>query len=251
MPYIGNDHAHSALYARERDLLLSGLSYAEIAEQTGQRARTVSERNRVIHKVNIYDAFAERIRREGMPTRMPTDMLSLAWLVGILDGEGSFIVFTRACTGRPQYSEFRLGVRVQVRADDRGIITAIRDITGVGRIADHIANGRTNVSVSWACEKINDLAEVIVPILDTIPLRSKKAREYAVWQPLVIRRYLDTMGGYSNRLGVSEEYRAAFQSAIEAIADIRTFPVGVGRAEIQPESAVVPQDAAHISADLH
>lgn len=227
MSYIGNGQAHAALYAGERDLLLAGLSYSEIAQKTGERTRTISERNRLIHKIDIYDAFAGRVEREGIPSRMPSDMLRLAWFTGIVDGEGSFIVFTRACTARPQYDEFRLGLRVMVRADDAAMIETIQDLTGVGRISRHPARGNGGPTIAWCCEKVSDLAEVLVPIFDTIPLHSKKRHEYAIWRPLVARRYIDTMGGRSNRKGVAEKYRAAFQDGIQAIGNIRTFPARV------------------------
>src|SRR6185312_16475832 len=115
MPYIGNSNTHAAHYATERDLLLAGLSYTEVAEKTGERIKTISERNRIIHRVDIYDAFANRIARECIPNRMPADAMLNAWFVGLVDGEGSFVVFTRLATGRPQYSEFRLALRIAVR----------------------------------------------------------------------------------------------------------------------------------------
>lgn len=223
MPYVGNSDPQSPVYARERDLLLAGFSYAEIAQQTGQRIKTISERNRLIHKVKIYDAFADRIAGEGIPSRIPADLMAAAWFVGIVDGEGCFVVYTRPCTARPQYSEFRLGIRIALRADDSEMLAAIRGLTGVGNICNHPGRNGASPSVAWSCEKIADLAEVLVPIFDTIPLRSKKKREFAVWRPLVIRRYLDTMGGRSNRAGATVEYRASFERGIQAISDIRAF----------------------------
>lgn len=222
MPYIGNNEANAAAYARERDLLLAGLSYLEIAKQAGQRQRTVSERNRLIHKINIWDAFARRCDREGIPCRMPSDGGFCSWFTGFFDGEGCIVVMTRPCTGRPQYSEFRLQVRIQIREDDAGTIAHILRGIGCGRTATHKASGpRARPSVSWYCEAINDLAEVIVPVFDAFHLHTKKSREYAIWRPLVMRRYVDTLGGRSSRNGVKPEYEAAFKRAIDAIREIR------------------------------
>lgn len=223
MPYIGNSDANAAAYARERDLLLSGLSYLEISEKTGQRQRTVSERNRLIHKVNIWDAFAVRCEREGIPSRMPQDAAFCSWFTGFFDGEGCIVAMTRPCTGRAQYSEFRLQVRIQIREDDAGTIDYIIQNIACGRTAKHKSGNTVNSrpSVSWYCETINDLAEVIVPLFDTFQLHTKKAREYVIWRPLVIRRYMDTLGGRSNRKGVKAEYYTAFKDAMQAIHDIR------------------------------
>lgn len=225
MPYIGNSQAQAPAYALERDLLLSGLSYTEVAEQTGQRVKTISERNRLIHKVDIYGSFVRRVAREGIPRRVPADALTSAWFVGLVDGEGSFVIFTRE--GPAGYQEFRLGLRIALRRDDAPMLEIVRDHLGVGTINYTAARGSTNETVAWRCERVTDLTEVLVPVFDAIPLRSKKAREFALWKPLVERRYLDTMGGYSNRLGAGKEYRASFQQAIDALAKIRTYTAGV------------------------
>jgi hypothetical protein len=202
MPYIGNSKDKSTAYAFERDLLLTGLSYAEIAEKTGDRQKSISERNRLIHKVNIWDAFASRCAREGIPSRMPADSAFCSWFSGFFDGEGSIIVFTRPCSGRAQYSEFRLGVRIQIRDDDASTIEYLLDKIGCGTISRHNRIGATMPSIAWRCEKIQDLMETIVPIFDTYPLRTKKGKEFALFRPLVVQRYIDTLGGYSNRKGV-------------------------------------------------
>ena len=195
MPYIGNNQSNASTYARERDLLLTGLSYLEVAQHTGERQRTVSERNRLIHKVNIWDAFAARCEREGIPCRVPSDAAFCSWFTGFFDGEGCIVAMTRPCTGRPQYSEFRLQVRIQIREDDAGTIDHILHGVGCGRTAKHKVGNTINSrpSVSWYCETINDLAEVIVPLFDRFPLHTKKAKEFAIWRPLVMRRYRDTL----------------------------------------------------------
>lgn len=223
MPYVGNNDANAAAYACERDLLLAGMSYLEIAEKTGERQKTISERNRLIHKVNIWDAFADRCEREGIPRRVPNDLGFCSWFTGFFDGEGCIVAMTRPCTGRPQYSEFRLQVRVQIREDDASVTDYIHRTIGCGRTAKHRAgiSTTTRASVSWYCETIQDLAEVIVPLFDDFPLRTKKAKEFAIWRQLVMRRYRDTLGGRSNRLGVKSEYAATFQDAIQAIRHIR------------------------------
>jgi hypothetical protein len=221
MPYIGNSDIHAPAYASERNMLLAGLSYEEIADKTGERQRTISERNRLVHKIDIWDAFRSRVEREGIPNRMPADESFRSWFAGFVDGEGSFIIFTRPCTARPQYSEFRLGLRLQIRHDDIAVLDHISQTIECGTRALHKGAGRAQDSVSWRCEKINDLAEVIVPTFDNAPLRSKKGREFAIWRELVMRRYLDTLGGHSQRHGVKEDYRILFHKALNDFAHIR------------------------------
>ena len=81
-------------------------------------------------------------------------------------------------------------------------------------------------SIAWHCEKIQDLMEVIVPIFDAYPLRTKKGKEFAMFRPLVVQRYIDTLGGYSNRNGVKEEYVRSFNKVIESFKESR-HPVGI------------------------
>jgi hypothetical protein len=221
MPYCTNSNRNSAIYTDERNLLLEGFSYLEISEITGARQKTISERNRLIHKVDIFDAFAKRCKRNGIPTRLPTNNNFCSWFSGFFDGEGCIVLFTRPCTGRPQYSEYRLQVRIQIREDDNKAIHYITDNIGCGIISTHNERGTTRSSVSWNCEKITELAEIIVPIFDNYPLQTKKAKEYAIWKPLVIRRYIDTLGGHSNRKGIKADYDVAFKLGMEKIKKIR------------------------------
>jgi len=164
MSYVGNNKANAERYACERDLLLAGFSYLEIAEQTNERQRTISERNRLVHKVNIWDAFASRCKREGIPCRMPDNHLFCSWFTGFFDGEGCIVAFTRPCTGKSQYSEFRLQIRIQIREDDISTIQYIRDNMGCGILSTHIPSiERARPSISWCCETIKDLMEIVVP----------------------------------------------------------------------------------------
>jgi hypothetical protein len=63
----------------------------------------------------------------------------------------------------------------------------------------------------------------MIPLLDNYPLYSKKAQEYAIWKPLVIQRYITTLGGYSNRRAIPDDQRAAFHDGIKLIKEIRTY----------------------------
>ena len=222
MTYRGNGKPQAKLYRRERDLILSGLSYTEVSQRTGERAKTISERNRLIHKVDIWGAFEARIRREGLPRRLPDNDAMNGWVTGFVDGEGSFVVFTRPCTGRPQYHEFRLGLRITVRSDDLPAIRILANYLGVGRIHDHPARGKTRASVSWVCEKVKDLTEVLVPLFESVPLRTKKAAEFILWAPLVRQRYIDTLGGRSNRKAVHEDYKCIFEKTAKSLRDSRS-----------------------------
>lgn len=231
MSYQSGSNLNPAIAERERDLLMAGMSYAEIAAITGHRVKTISERNRLIHKVDIWEAFERRIERDGIPNRLAVSDEFGYWFSGFFDGEGSIIVFTRPSTHDPRYAEYRLGIRVMIRDDDAEVIRMIHDNLKVGRVHTREAHGRSNPAVAWAVERVQDLAEVIVPLFDRYPLHTKKAKEYALWKPLVMQRYVTTLGGYSNRRGIPEDQRATFHRALQAISDLRRYRLLVGVGE--------------------
>jgi hypothetical protein len=208
----------------EKDWLSQGISYPEIAGITGGRAKSIAERNRLVYKIDIWEAFARRVERDGMEDMLPSRIEPFCyWFSGLFDGEGTFIVFTRPCTARPQYSEYRLGIRIMLRDDDSRVIDVIKHNLQIGAISRRRANGNSNPAIAWTCERVKDLAEIIVPLFNKHPLQSKKAEEFAIWKNLVAHRYVDTLGGYSNRRRIPDDHRAAFREGLEAIRRIRTY----------------------------
>lgn len=224
MGYTVDSNIKPAIRDREIELLKSGFSYTEIANITGARAKSISERNRLVYKIDIWEAFRRRIETNNIPNRLSVADNFGNWFAGFFDGEGTFVVYTRPCTSNSRYSEFRLAVRIMLRDDDADVITRIKDNLQVGHVSRNGKRGNTNPTIAWVCERIEDLAEVIVPLFNNYPLYSKKAQEFAVWKPLVIQRYIDTLGGYSNRRSMPDNHRAAFHNAIEAIRKIREYP---------------------------
>jgi hypothetical protein len=223
MPYNGGRKMNVESMTAERQLLVAGFNYTEISERTGHRAKTISERNRLIHKVDIWKAFRARVGRDGIPCRLNVSDAFGNWFAGFFDGEGNIILFTRPSTANPKYSEFRLGIRILIRDDDAHIMTRIYDNLKVGRIHKCNPRDNTNPAIQWICERMEDLAEIIVPLFDRYPLYTKKAKELAFWRPVVISRYFATLGGYSRRCPISDEDRAAFYHALKEITRIRTY----------------------------
>lgn len=223
MSYGVKSDRDSAVMVAERELLIAGFNYAEVAAKTGGRVKSISERNRLVHKVDIWEAFKRRIERDGITNRLTAPKEFCSWFTGFFDGEGCIVAFTRPHSRNPDYSEFRLQLRIMIRDDDLDTIRHIQNNLKVGISYRRKGNGNANPAVAWVCERLQDLAEVMIPLLDNHPLHTKKAKEYAIWRPLVIRRYLATLGGYSNRRGVTGDELAAFHDAIHAIGKVRTY----------------------------
>lgn len=224
MSYTSGTNINPATLKIETDLLRTGMSYTEIAAITGGRVKSISERNRLVYKIDIWEAFKGRIERDNIPNRLNVSDAFGHWFMGFFDGEGTITLFTRPCTGNPTYSEYRMNIRIQVRDDDAEAIHRIKNNLNIGRVSHYIRDhGATNPAIAWVVEDIKDLAEVVIPLFDRYPLYTKKAKEYTIWKPIVIQRYLTTLGGYSNRRSIPEEERLAFYHALEAIKKIRTY----------------------------
>lgn len=216
-------------------MLLAGLSYAEIAQALGVRHRSVSERNRLVYRVDLQAAFAARLERDGIPCRLQVSDAFGYWFSGFFDGEGCLTVFSRPRKDR--YVERRVGIQVMLRDDDAEVIRLIKNNLGVGLTYAGKGNGNTNPKATFRCEQIQDLAEVIVPLFEKYPLHSKKGREFAVWKGLVRSQYLLTLGGYSQRASSTAAQNAAFDAGREAIRQIRTYAKTVS--EVKPTGTVV------------
>lgn len=105
--------------------------------------------------------------------------LEIGWyFAGLVDGEGCFSIAPPRC-------DFIL----KMRADDRALLETLRaDLGGVGRIGLEL--GRTEdrtrrPQVRWTVSRQRELVW-LTEFFDAFPLRSKKARDYAIWREAVI-----------------------------------------------------------------
>jgi len=103
------------------------------------------------------------------------------WLAGLADGEGCFWIH-RCKRGEWLSPQFK----IKLRDDDRATLVACRDTLGIGNLYDHPAprTGNGRPSSSWIVQSRAD-AERLVTVFDVFPLRSKKARDFAVWRRAV------------------------------------------------------------------
>lgn len=101
-------------------------------------------------------------------------------LVGLIEGEGCFTV-SRNTRGNSYVCKFL----VKMRADDEPFLRATRDQFGRGTIAVRNASVRDGHArqpfVQWSVERKADCL-ALIDVLDAHPLRSKKARDYAIWR---------------------------------------------------------------------
>lgn len=105
------------------------------------------------------------------------------WFAGFVDGEGCF----HASIPKGQITaRFMLALR----ADDKGVLDNIKDTLGIGYINPKFYPKRGfNPQYCFIVSSYSELYHVLIPILSTFPLRSKKALELEVFSKLVAILY--------------------------------------------------------------
>lgn len=100
------------------------------------------------------------------------------WFAGLVDGEGCFYIGERNCS-----------FTIKLRADDADLLRWVRDQLGgeLGTLrftgVDVIGARRPQVALVVAARQ---QSVWLTRVFDAFPLRSKKARDYAVWREAAI-----------------------------------------------------------------
>lgn len=112
------------------------------------------------------------------------------WLAGFVDGEGCFFIRRNVVKYRDRsYITYGCSLSMALRDDDLATLEAIRTAIGFGSISrTHQGPRQGTRGNPSACLYISAKAEMalLVELFDRYPLRSKKARDYAIWKRAVI-----------------------------------------------------------------
>jgi hypothetical protein len=101
----------------------------------------------------------------------PTDEAGLLWyLGGFFSGEGWFVINRNTA---------RMGIKL--RRDDRPLLRAFCDISGLGKVYDLPAERTWNPSSIWVVLNQGELRSA-VDLLSASGLRGRKRREFGVWR---------------------------------------------------------------------
>jgi hypothetical protein len=106
----------------------------------------------------------------------------LNWLVGLVEGEGSFIIRRRKNT-----SYYSLRFVITLRADDTPVLLSIKNSLGFGSILHrslHSQNLNHGDIARFYVSHNRDLVK-LVRLFDTCEFRTKKKRDYDIWKTCV------------------------------------------------------------------
>lgn len=118
------------------------------------------------------------------------------WLAGLIDGEGCFGIY--ASNRNKGHDDYRLTFSLTLRDDDEPMLQEIHRRLEFGgftrerrqRAASRAWQWKSNPTVTWGVwNRAGHLA--LVEVLDRYPLRSKKARDYAIWREALLTARCD------------------------------------------------------------
>lgn len=206
----------------ERNLLLNGFRYEEISKLLNIPIKTVRTHNSKWHKVDVFLSFRNRIYKEGIPNNCNVSDSFGYWFSGFFDGEGCLGAFKCSRTlNNKSIDERRICLIISIRYDDIKTLEYIFSNLKCGKVSK--PKERKNNSkpiVTYRIDKVKDLAEIIIPIFEKYKLHTKKEMEFDIWKIAVIQKYIETLGGSSNKLGSTKD-ESIFSEVRKSIDNIR------------------------------
>jgi hypothetical protein len=194
-------------FDRVGEMLRLGSTYEEVALACHLTESQVKGLNFWRFKVGTHKAFKARILRNGIPNRLVVSDAFGYWFSGFFDGEGC-LGFSLphgvpdGITKRSRWLDIR--ATILMRADNNEALVYVRQNLGIGNLTLNQSYacmdrpGTKSRSV-WTCRVIADICEVLIPLFDSYPMRTKKREEFPLWKEAANLIYANTMAGISNR----------------------------------------------------
>jgi hypothetical protein len=110
---------------------------------------------------------ASNIRRRRPSRLLDMPVEHIAWVAGLLDGEGSFIVLRRKTRVSP-------ALVVCCKMTDLDLIERLQEVTGVGTVSGP-HKGTNKPSWTWACNRVNDGVDLCKAIYPWMGIRRQAA----------------------------------------------------------------------------
>lgn len=115
------------------------------------------------------------------------EKLNPHYVVGFIDGEGSFSISIGKHKTLKRGFEVRPEFEIELRKDDQEILERILMTIGIGRIYDcsyerygWFPHAKYKITSVW------DMKEYLFPFLDRHPLQAKKRKSYVIFREIVL-----------------------------------------------------------------
>lgn len=99
------------------------------------------------------------------------------WFAGLTDGEGCFDI-------HPVGDYFICRFTIGLRADDLDVLTDLQEATGLGAVRVQAMRNGACPQARWEIAKKSEVVR-LAALFEDYPLRSKKARDLAIWKQAV------------------------------------------------------------------
>ncbi len=149
--------------------------------------------------------------------RIQNVKLNPHYVVGFIDGEGSFSISIGKHKTLKRGFEVRPEFEIELRKDDQEILNRILITIGVGRIYDcsyerygWFPHAKYKITSIW------DLKEFLFPFLDKYPLQAKKGKSYKIFREIVLmvcNKYHLSDEGFNKIVSLRDELRSLGKKA--------------------------------------
>lgn len=129
---------------------------------------------------------ASKLSDSGKEGANPTKMLNPQYIVGFIDGEGSFSVSIYKDETMRNRIYVKPEFEIELRADDKEILKKIQEVLDCGIIYDcNYERYGWYPHVKYKISRIDDLNEKLIPFLEKYPLQAKKAKTFRHFKAIV------------------------------------------------------------------
>jgi hypothetical protein len=203
-PLRGRKALEFAIWASAVVTLAQALPGRPYSERSAQRlARAAGQR----HSLRLY---VDSPRHVAPWARSEPGLLP--YLGGFFTGEGYFGLDSRSAR-----------IAVNLRRDDRPLLSLLAAATGIGRVSDGPASGTSRPTARWTVLRHDEL-ETAIDLLARAGLRGRKRREFDAWRVGALefvaarsqgrRRNHDIVGRHAETLRAARRYRPPVPGSI-------------------------------------
>jgi len=139
--------------------------------------------------MRLQEVSKVRSTRKGKGRIRSIKKLHPQYVVGFIDGEGSFWVSIYRDETMRNKIFCRAEFSIELRADDREILERIRKTLGCGKIYDcKYERYGWYPHVKYKVSRLDEISEILIPFLEKYSLQAKKAKTFKYFKGIIQKR---------------------------------------------------------------